>query len=69
YKTRLQEYLARDSRRPLYSVQGTGPDHNRTFTATVTVEGAELGVGSGRSKKAAEQAAAKQALSTLEAES
>lgn len=67
YKTRLQEHLARDSQTPVYSVQGTGPDHDRTFTAKVTVEDAELGVGIGRSKKAAEQAAAQQALAVLEA--
>lgn len=65
YKTRLQERLARDNQRPVYSVQGTGPDHDRTFTARVTVDGTELGVGIGRSKKAAEQAAAQQALAVL----
>lgn len=68
YKTRLQELLARDGRKPAYSVQGAGPDHDRTFTAQVSVDGSELGVGMGRSKKAAEQAAAQQALSTLEAD-
>jgi ribonuclease-3 len=66
YKTRLQEHLARDSQRPIYSVHGTGPDHDRTFTARVTVDEAELGVGIGRSKKAAEQSAAQQALTVLE---
>lgn len=69
YKTRLQEHLARDSRMPVYSVQGTGPDHDRTFTARVIVDDSELGVGIGRSKKAAEQAAAQQALRVLETES
>lgn len=65
YKTRLQEYLARDGRRPAYAVEGTGPDHNRTFTAVVAVDGAEMGTGVGRSKKEAEQAAAQQALVAL----
>lgn len=65
YKTRLQEYLARDGRRPSYVVEGTGPDHDRIFTAVVVVDGAELGTGTGRSKKAAEQAAAQQALAAL----
>lgn len=69
YKTRLQEHLARDNRMPVYSVQGTGPDHDRTFTARVIVDDTELGVGIGRSKKAAEQAAAQQALRVLETES
>lgn len=68
YKTRLQEHLARDGRRPEYSVRGTGPDHDRTFTAKVVVEDSELGVGIGRSKKAAEQAAAHQALKKLRAD-
>lgn len=68
YKTRLQEHLARDLQKPVYSVQGTGPDHDRTFTAKVTVDDTEFGVGIGRSKKAAEQAAAQQALRVLEAE-
>ncbi len=65
YKTRLQERLARDGRNPTYQVEGTGPDHDRTFTAIVSVDGSGLGVGVGRSKKAAEQAAAEQALSKL----
>lgn len=66
YKTRLQEHLAKDGQTPVYTVQGAGPDHNRTFTARVTVDGFELGVGMGRSKKAAEQAAAQRALAILE---
>lgn len=65
YKTRLQEHLARDGLQPEYQVDGVGPDHDRTFTARVAVEGSEVGVGSGRSKKAAEQAAARQALDAL----
>lgn len=65
YKTRLQEHLARDGRKPTYRVDGEGPDHDRTFTALVSVDGSDLGTGAGRSKKAAEQAAAEQALSRL----
>lgn len=65
FKTRLQEELAKDGRRPVYDVAGTGPDHERQFTATVTVDGRPLGSGAGRSKKAAEQAAAEQALDQL----
>lgn len=65
YKTRLQEHLARDGRRPVYVVEGTGPDHNRRFTASVQVDGVSLGEGEGRSKKAAEQSAARQALSSV----
>lgn len=62
YKTRLQEVLAKDGRRPEYVSEGTGPDHERTFTAWVAVSGAEIGRGAGRSKKEAEQEAAREAL-------
>lgn len=65
YKTRLQEVLARDGHRPEYVVQGTGPDHDRHFSAVVSVDGTRLGAGEGRSKKAAEQAAASRALDVL----
>lgn len=65
YKTRLQEVLAKDGRRPEYEVEGTGPDHDRHFSAAVSVDGNTLGTGEGRSKKAAEQAAAARALDTF----
>lgn len=65
YKTRLQELVARDGRRPQYRVDGTGPDHNRRFTAVVSVNGTDYGPGEGRSKKQAEQAAAQVALDAL----
>ena len=69
YKTRLQEVLAKDGRRPEYLTEGSGPDHEPSFVARVEVEGVLLGMGSGRSKKEAEQAAAQQALETLKASS
>jgi ribonuclease-3 len=65
YKTRLQELTARDGQRPVYAVDGAGPDHARRFRAVVTVNGTEYGSGEGRSKKEAEQAAARQALEAL----
>lgn len=65
YKTRLQELIARDGLRPVYRVEGRGPDHDRRFSAVVTVNGTEYGSGDGRSKKQAEQEAARQALDTL----
>lgn len=65
YKTRLQELAARDGRRPIYTVDGTGPDHDRRFRAVVTVNGTEYGSGEGRSKKEAEQGAARRALERL----
>jgi ribonuclease-3 len=66
-KTRLQEVLAADGRVPAYEVVGEGPDHQRRFTATVTVGDAVLGTGEGTSKKRAEQAAARAALDGLPA--
>jgi ribonuclease-3 len=62
YKTRLQEVLARSGQRPSYEVEGRGPDHDRRFTATVLIDGHVSGVGEGRSKKDAEQEAARIAL-------
>lgn len=67
YKTRLQEVLAKDGRRPEYVTERSGPDHQPTFVAQVEVDGILLGTGSGRSKKEAEQGAAEQALETLRA--
>ncbi|MEX2250513.1 MAG: ribonuclease III [Acidimicrobiia bacterium] len=67
YKTRLQEALAKDGRKPEYGNEGTGPDHERMFTAWVAVTGTEVGRGTGRSKKEAEQEAAREALEALSA--
>jgi len=69
YKTRLQEHVARDGRRPVYEVEGSGPDHSRQFRAVVYVDGSRLGSGEGRSKKAAEQSAAQEALASLSSDS
>lgn len=65
YKTRVQEVLARDQRRPVYTSERSGPDHRPSFVARLEVDGVLLGMGSGGSKKEAEQAAAQQALDTL----
>ncbi len=43
-----------------------GPPHERTFEVRASVQGSELGQGTGRSKKAAEQAAARRALESLQ---
>ena len=63
-KTILQEELqAEKDRAPEYRiVKEEGPDHNKTFTVEVLSDGAVIGTGSGRSKKAAEQEAAYRAL-------
>ena len=66
YKTELQEALARGGRSVVYSViEIEGPPHERSFTAAATIGGEQLGVGRGRSKKDAEQEAAREALGLL----
>jgi len=66
HKTELQEALAREGKAVTYAVVSSeGPPHDRHFTCAAVVNGDELGVGSGSSKKAAEQEAAKQALERL----
>ena len=67
YKTRLQEVVQQDPSAVLkYEVTGeTGPDHNKQFTVCVWRNGELLAEGRGRSKKAAEQCAAKEALKLL----
>jgi ribonuclease-3 len=66
YKTELQEALARSGRSVVYSVlEMEGPPHERLFTAAANVDGVQAGVGRGRSKKDAEQEAAKEALEAV----
>jgi ribonuclease III len=66
YKTDLQELLARDGRQVGYAVvEVEGPPHQRIFTAAAAIDGEQAGIGRGRSKKEAEQAAAKQALEKI----
>ena len=63
YKTELQETLARRSSRVGYEVvEIAGSPHERMFTCAAVIDGEQRGVGSGPSKKVAEQAAARQAL-------
>jgi ribonuclease III len=66
WKTSLQELTAQIGRGvPEYVVTEDGPDHAKTFAASVRVSGSELGRGSGRSKKEAEQQAAEAAWADL----
>jgi ribonuclease-3 len=66
HKTELQEELARRGLQVSYTVLDVqGPPHDRTFRCAAVIDGEEAGVGTGRSKKAAEQAAARQALDAL----
>lgn len=66
FKSALQELLARRGARVSYEVIGaTGPPHRRTFEVVAIVDSERVGSGEGRSKKAAEQLAAEQALAQL----
>jgi ribonuclease III len=63
FKSALQETLARRGRTVSYVVVGeAGPAHHRSFQVEARVAGETIGRGSGASKKAAEQAAASEAL-------
>ena len=63
YKSVLQERLARRGEVVAYRIESEeGPPHERSFVAVARVAGRELGRGEGRTKKAAEQAAALQAI-------
>jgi ribonuclease-3 len=66
FKSELQERLARDGTTVSYEVMAEqGPPHDRRFEIRATVNGDEIGIGSGRSKKEAEQAAARHALERM----
>lgn len=70
YKSALQEYVQRKG--PLEDLQyvplgETGPDHSKTFTVAAAYKGRIIGRGTGKSRKAAEQCAAREALDALEA--
>ncbi len=70
YKTGLQELAAQDvGTIPQYRVVEEGPDHAKEFTATVLIGGEPYGSGEGRSKKEAEQNAAREAYERLMSES
>lgn len=65
YKTTLQEILQQDGRmhKIVYRIDRTeGPDHDKVFYVTLVLEGREMGSGSGKTKKEAEQHAAKMTL-------
>ena len=67
HKTDLQELLARSGRHVTYvEISAEGPPHERSFTCAAIIDGEELGRGAGGTKKAAEQEAAREALSRLD---
>lgn len=67
YKTILQEVVYQEAQQTVsYELVSTsGPDHDKTFTFNVLITGKVMGTGTGRSKKEAEQKAARQALEKL----
>lgn len=67
YKTALQELIQRESGQSLkYRLTGSeGPDHDKRFFVEVDLNGQPVGAGKGRSKKEAEQMAAKAAIGKL----
>ena len=67
HKSRLQEILQKRFKSPpAYDLTAsTGPDHDKVFKITVRIGERELGTGSGKSKKEAEQSAARDALQRM----
>lgn len=66
HKTELQEALARTGNQVLYLVlEADGPPHDRRFVCAALIAGEQVGVGSGSTKKAAEQEAAREALAAV----
>jgi ribonuclease-3 len=66
FKSALQELLARRGELVSYNVvEEQGPPHDRTFSISASVAGVEIGRGTGRSKKDAEQGAAQAALEAI----
>ncbi|MEJ2627539.1 MAG: ribonuclease III [bacterium] len=67
YKSKLLEYIQDTTQTiPKYRIiNERGPDHNKTFTVEVFVDGKSYGIGKGKSKKKAEQIAAQAAISKI----
>lgn len=67
YKTRLQEVMQKETKEaPIYElISEEGPPHDRVFSVCVRVKDVNIATGTGRSKKSAEQEAAKKALELL----
>ena len=65
YKTTLQEKLQNKYRNPEIEyiiLDESGPDHDKSFTAQIRINGKPMGQGQGKSKKEAQQAAARQVI-------
>ncbi|MEI6119790.1 MAG: ribonuclease III [Actinomycetes bacterium] len=65
-KTALQEIAsARGLSSPEYEINESGPDHDKSFTAAAIISGEKFGIGHGKSKREAEQVAAKLAYEEI----
>lgn len=65
FKTVVQERCAQHGWSLAYEVEGSGPDHDRHYVATVLIDGVARGHGAGTNKRRAEQLAAKEAVAAL----
>ena len=67
FRSALQEQMQRVAGRNVQyrTISQQGPDHDKVFTVQVEADGEVLGSGTGKTKKDAEQAAAREALSVL----
>lgn len=67
YKTALQELIQRKAGQNLAyeTIAEDGPDHKKTFTVQVSLNGSPIGSGCGHTKKEAEQAAAKNGMEAI----
>ncbi len=69
-KTALQEIAAlKNLTLPEYEISESGPDHDKSFTAVAILSGEKFPMGSGKSKREAEQVAAKLAYDVINARS
>ncbi len=69
HKSRLHELVAREPDRQVwFELSEEGPEHDKTFRAVVVLDGQPMGMGVGRSKKQAEQAAARETWQQLDRE-
>lgn len=69
HKSRLHELVARDpERQVVFEISEEGPEHDKTFRAVVVLDGQPMGEGVARSKKQAEQAAARDTWQRLDRE-
>lgn len=66
WKTSLSEVISsKDLAEPEYQISESGPDHDKSFQAVITILGKVVSTGEGKSKKTAEQNAAKSAFEIL----